>query len=95
MLNHKGEVAECTGDNIFLVRRGILLTPPREAGIFAGTLMRARHSLALKLDMSLGSHATASLKRKVTLSTARAPAFIIRPGSTAMPAKTANLRARS
>ncbi len=27
MLNHKGEVAECTGDNIFLVRGGVLLTP--------------------------------------------------------------------
>ena len=29
MLNHKGEVAECTGDNIFLVREGrIAHTPP-------------------------------------------------------------------
>jgi branched-chain amino acid aminotransferase len=36
MLNHKGEVAECTGDNIFLVRHGVLLTPPLEAGILAG-----------------------------------------------------------
>jgi branched-chain amino acid aminotransferase len=36
MLNHKGEVAECTGDNIFLVRRGVLLTPPLDAGILAG-----------------------------------------------------------
>jgi branched-chain amino acid aminotransferase len=36
MLNHKGEVAECTGDNIFLVHRGALLTPPLEAGILGG-----------------------------------------------------------
>jgi branched-chain amino acid aminotransferase len=36
MLNHKGEVAECTGDNIFLVRDGRLLTPPMEAGILEG-----------------------------------------------------------
>ena len=36
MLNHKGEVAECTGDNIFLFRRGALYTPSVEAGILEG-----------------------------------------------------------
>jgi len=36
MLNHKGEVAECTGDNIFVVIRGQLLTPPTDAGILEG-----------------------------------------------------------
>ncbi|GAB6166871.1 branched-chain-amino-acid transaminase [Thermostilla marina] len=36
MLNHKGEVAECTGDNIFLVRNGKLYTPPTDAGILEG-----------------------------------------------------------
>lgn len=36
MLNHKGEVAECTGDNIFLVRDGKLTTPPLDAGILDG-----------------------------------------------------------
>lgn len=36
MLNHKGEVAECTGDNIFLVRKDELFTPPLDAGILAG-----------------------------------------------------------
>jgi branched-chain amino acid aminotransferase len=36
MLNHKGEVAECTGDNLFLVRSGILYTPPLEADILGG-----------------------------------------------------------
>lgn len=36
MLNHKGEVAECTGDNIFLVRDGRVLTPPVDAGILEG-----------------------------------------------------------
>ncbi len=36
MLNQKGEVAECTGDNIFLVTRGQLLTPSIDAGILEG-----------------------------------------------------------
>lgn len=36
MLNHKGEVAECTGDNIFVVKDGILKTPPTDAGILEG-----------------------------------------------------------
>lgn len=36
MLNHKGEVAECTGDNIFLVKGGDIFTPPIDAGILEG-----------------------------------------------------------
>ncbi|GAA4433607.1 branched-chain-amino-acid transaminase [Bremerella cremea] len=36
MLNHKGEVSECTADNIFIVRDGKLLTPPTDAGILEG-----------------------------------------------------------
>lgn len=36
MLNSKGEVAECSGDNIFTVSQGRLHTPPPEAGILVG-----------------------------------------------------------
>ena len=36
MLNHKGEVAECTGDNIFVVKNGIMKTPAPDAGILEG-----------------------------------------------------------
>ncbi len=36
MLNVDGQVAECTGDNIFLVKDGRITTPPREAGILMG-----------------------------------------------------------
>jgi branched-chain amino acid aminotransferase len=36
MLNHKGEVSECSGDNIFIVKRGVLKTPPPDAGILEG-----------------------------------------------------------
>lgn len=48
MLNHKGEVAECTGDNIFLVRAGSLLTPPSDAGILEGITRHAVMELAHK-----------------------------------------------
>ncbi len=46
MLNHKGEVTECTGDNIFLVRDGRLLTPPVDAGILEGVTRGAVLELA-------------------------------------------------
>ena len=46
MLNTKGEVAECTGDNIFLVRGGVLLTPPLDAGILEGVTRDAVIELA-------------------------------------------------
>jgi len=46
MLNHKGEVAECTADNIFLVRDGVLLTPPTDAGVLEGITREAVIELA-------------------------------------------------
>ncbi|HAV63743.1 MAG TPA: branched-chain-amino-acid transaminase [Verrucomicrobiales bacterium] len=36
MLNQHGFVAECTGDNIFIVRKNELLTPPLTAGALYG-----------------------------------------------------------
>ncbi len=46
MLNHKGEVAECTGDNIFVVRKGALVTPSVDAGILEGITRDAVIGLA-------------------------------------------------
>ncbi len=46
MLNHKGEVAECTGDNIFIVRSGAIHTPPIDAGILEGITRDAVIELA-------------------------------------------------
>ena len=39
MLNVNGFVAECTGDNIFIMKNGTLLTPPLHAGILEGVTM--------------------------------------------------------
>lgn len=36
MLTHTGHVSECTGDNIFLIRSGVLLTPSTGEGILEG-----------------------------------------------------------
>jgi branched-chain amino acid aminotransferase len=36
MLNHEGYVAECTGDNLFIVTRGRLQTPAPHCGILEG-----------------------------------------------------------
>ncbi|MCR9232784.1 branched-chain-amino-acid transaminase [Gimesia chilikensis] len=46
MLNHKGEVAECTGDNIFIIKNGVLKTPPVDAGILEGITRNAVIKLA-------------------------------------------------
>ena len=48
MLNAQGEVAECTGDNIFIVKDGVLKTPPPDAGILEGITRGAVIGLAKK-----------------------------------------------
>ena len=50
MLNHIGLVAECTGDNIFIVRAGELRTPPVHAGILEGIT----RNLVIDLARSMG-----------------------------------------
>ena len=51
MLNHKGEVAECTGDNIFIVKKGQLLTPSADSGILEGITRNAILELANTLKI--------------------------------------------
>src|SRR5262245_37393564 len=51
MMNHKGEVAECTGDNIFIVSHGALKTPPVDAGILEGVTRNAVIELAREADL--------------------------------------------
>ena len=40
MLNQNGDVAECTGDNIFIIKDGEITTPPTSAGILHGITRR-------------------------------------------------------
>lgn len=46
MLNHDGIVAECTGDNIFIVKDNVIYTPPIHIGILDGITRRAVMELA-------------------------------------------------
>ncbi len=63
MLNHKGEVAECTGDNIFLVKGGELYTPPPDAGILVGITRAAVIELASAAGIAV--HETALTRHEV------------------------------
>ena len=36
MLNHKGEVAEASGDNVFVIKDGVITTPPSTCGALEG-----------------------------------------------------------
>lgn len=47
MLDHNGLVAECTGDNIFIVKDDTLLTPPTHVGVLAGITRQAVLDLAV------------------------------------------------
>jgi branched-chain amino acid aminotransferase len=66
MLNHKGDIAECTGDNIFLVRRGALLTPPNDAGILEGITREAVMELAATAGITV--HETSLTRHDVYVS---------------------------
>jgi branched-chain amino acid aminotransferase len=57
MLNLKGEVAECTGDNIFLVRAGQLFTPPLDAGILEGITRDAVIEIAREAGITVNETA--------------------------------------
>ncbi len=51
MLNDQGHVAECTGDNIFIVEDSQVATPPLSAGILPGITRAVVIDLARKSDL--------------------------------------------
>jgi branched-chain amino acid aminotransferase len=51
MLNEQGYVAECTGDNLFLLKNGKLLTPPVSDGALDGVTRRVILELADQLGI--------------------------------------------
>lgn len=53
MLNAEGFVAECTGDNLFIVKEGQLLTPPLSAGALYGITRRVVMELAAEAGLKV------------------------------------------
>jgi branched-chain amino acid aminotransferase len=54
MLNAEGFVAECTGDNIFIVKEDRLLTPPLSAGALYGITRRVVMDIAAESGLKVG-----------------------------------------
>lgn len=53
MINAQGYVAECTGDNIFVLQKGKLYTPPAAAGSLKGITREVVIEIAAELGISL------------------------------------------
>ncbi len=53
LLNEQGYVAECTGDNVFIVRDGALSTPPLYAGALRGITRAVAITLARDQGLSV------------------------------------------
>lgn len=56
MLNDQGYVAECTGDNIFIVSKGELYTPPECMGALRGVTRDTVLEIARKLKLPTHEH---------------------------------------
>ena len=57
MLNDKGEIAECTGDNVFIVSKGTIFTPPLDAGSLRGITRGAVMDLAEEIGYEVREQA--------------------------------------
>ena len=55
MLNPDGLVSECTGENIFAARRGVLITPPTSAGALPGITQDSAMTIAVTSPAKLSN----------------------------------------
>ena len=53
MLNEQGYVAECTGDNVFIVKNGAIFTPPISSGALAGITREVVFEIAAELGIAI------------------------------------------
>jgi branched-chain amino acid aminotransferase len=53
MLNEAGNVAECTADNVFIIKRGNIFTPPIAAGALRGITRSVVFDIAAELGLKV------------------------------------------
>jgi branched-chain amino acid aminotransferase len=53
MLNDAGNVAECTADNVFIIKRGQIFTPPISAGALRGITRAVVFDIAAELGLKV------------------------------------------
>jgi branched-chain amino acid aminotransferase len=53
MRNHKGELAECTQSNLFIVKDGAALTPPIDAGLLPGITRAYLFEIGAEIGISV------------------------------------------
>jgi len=53
MLNDAGNVAECTADNVFIIKRGQIFTPPISAGALRGITRSVVFDIAAELGLKI------------------------------------------
>jgi branched-chain amino acid aminotransferase len=53
MLNDAGNIAECTADNVFLIKRGKIMTPPITAGALRGITRSVVFDIAAELGFKI------------------------------------------
>ena len=53
MLNEQGFVSECTGDNIFTVKKGVIYTPPISSGALSGVTRNVVFEMAAELGITI------------------------------------------
>ncbi len=53
MLNEAGNVAECTADNVFIIKRGRIFTPPIAAGALRGITRSVVFDIAAELGLEI------------------------------------------
>ncbi len=53
MRNYRGELSECTTSNLFIVKNGVALTPPLDAGLLPGITREFLFDVGKQIDVDV------------------------------------------